>query len=399
MCREIGKNPLRTPNNRRLGLRSAAEPRAPSPEPRAQAAACGLRVHPPRRGGATAWSCGRVDRRLLASPRLQSRRARGQWGRRIPLPPRGHDRGRDGPAETGSSAARSERAAGGGGSHSAPQVEGGARAGEGSRGTAADSDPGRAGPRRSAAATRSPGARKCALDPAPAPARPPARSRWPEKKRTATSESGRRRAGATPSAPGGGGGGRPWLPNLRPGPSHRRPRAGPAASVRVPRPGSGPVDREGTSGGGGQESRAYLCADRWALCPGPGAGDRGRGRQGRHSGGGGPSGAECGRSGSRCLGRAPSGARPALPALAVEGAASSAPNWIPTLTQLRVGPLYAGTLPPLSGCPRPPARWPARPSVSLTQAHTPRAGAPRSRSHTQRCSRLSRVLYPLTRTF
>lgn len=294
------------------------------------------------------------------------------------------------------------RAAGGGaGVRRAPfRGEGGARAGEGSRGTAADSDRGRAGPRRCVAATRSPGARNVRwtrrLFP---PAGRPARSRQRQKGRTATSASGPRRQPA--SAPSGGHTQRPrrrrGLGGRGCGTCGPDPATVPAA--QAPRLGRARRAGRGPGAAGSRGSRAYLCADRGALCPGPGDDDRRRGRQGRHSGGGSPCGAEGGRSGSRCLGRAPSGARSALPALAVEGAASSAPDWIPSLTQLRVGPLHAGTLPPLAGCPRPLARGPARPSVSLTQAHTPRAGAPRSRSHTQRCSRLSRVLYPLTRTF
>lgn len=78
-------------------------------------------------------------------------------------------KGRGFPRTRGPRAGRRSRArrcrrrrlgAGGGGSPSAGRVEGDSRAGEGRRGTAADSDPGRAGPRRSAAATRSPRARE-----------------------------------------------------------------------------------------------------------------------------------------------------------------------------------------------------------------------------------------------
>lgn len=122
------------------------------------------------------------DRSVPFTPRLQSQRVCGHWGPLHPAP--GGAEGRGATVESGMVpprraaprlAARGRRMAGGGGSHSALQVAGGARAGEGSRRTAADSDPGRAGPRRSAAATRSPGARKCELSPAPPPARPPAR--------------------------------------------------------------------------------------------------------------------------------------------------------------------------------------------------------------------------------
>lgn len=110
---------------------------------------------------------------------------------------------------------------------------------DGRRETAAagDSDPGRAGPRRSAAATRSLGERHCASQPAPPPACPrrPEEGRRPSRPVRATSPP-RRRARATPSAPGGGGG---WAaraaecsaqPSLRPG------RAGPAASARALHP-------------------------------------------------------------------------------------------------------------------------------------------------------------------
>lgn len=140
-----------------------------------------------------------------------------------------------------------------------------------------------------------------------------------------------------------------------------------------------------------------------SLCRAPaapsraGAGAPGRGRQGRRRGGGGPCGSEGGPSGSRCLGRAPSGARPALPALAAEGAASSAPGLDSFTDTTPARSPHAGTFPPLAGCPRPAVRPPS-PRCHSPGAHT-LAGAPRSRSHTQRCSRLSRVLYPLTRTF
>lgn len=264
----------------------------------------------------------------------------------------------------------------------------GRSAGDGRPGTAADSDPERAGPRRSAAATSSPRARKGAADPAPPPpARPPARSRRPEKGRTATSASGRRRrrrAGATPSAPRGGGG---WAARAAERATQTEPPSRPRRPRRVrPSPGS----LLGPGGRGGDSRRRRPGVPSLPLCRPPGTlsrtGDRdrgrGRGRGGRYSGGGGPCCAEGGPNRSRCLGRAPSGACPAQPALAAEGAACSAPDWIPSLAQLRVGRLHAGTLPPLAGCPRPLARRPARPSVSLTQAHTPRAGAPLSaRTH------------------
>lgn len=88
-----------------------------NPEPRPPPADSGS--HPPRRGCATASSRGRVARLSLPSSRLQSRRVRRHWGPLHPAPGGargrpGHDRARDGPAEAGSSAALSERAAGGG---------------------------------------------------------------------------------------------------------------------------------------------------------------------------------------------------------------------------------------------------------------------------------------------
>ncbi|KAF3824247.1 hypothetical protein GH733_008532 [Mirounga leonina] len=160
-------------------------------------------------------------------------------GHRIPLPPGAGTRLRAGWSRPRRAAPRFRaREAGGSGSHSVPRVEGGARTGEGRRGTAADSDPGRAGPRLSAAATRSPQARKCAPDSAPPPTRPLFCSRRPEKGRTVPSASSPRRQPA--SAPSGGhtqrpgeaaGAGRLRLRNARPGPSLRPGRPGPAASA------------------------------------------------------------------------------------------------------------------------------------------------------------------------
>ncbi|XP_077874602.1 uncharacterized protein LOC144365726 [Ictidomys tridecemlineatus] len=99
------------------------------------------------------------------------------------------------------------------------------------------------------------------------------------------------------------------------------------------------------------------------------------------------------------LGRAPSRARPALPALAAESAAGSAPGLDSFTDTTPTRPAPRRDTPAPRRLP-PPAGPPASPPLSVThQAHTPRAGAPRSCSHTQRCSRLSRVLYPLTRTF
>ncbi|XP_049568146.1 translation initiation factor IF-2-like [Orcinus orca] len=125
-------------------------------------------------------------------------------------------------------------------------------------------------------------------------------------------------------------------------------------------------------GGGGRGSRAYLCAKRRPLRPGPGNGDRGRGRRWRRGGGGGPCGAEGGRSRSRCLGRAPSGARPAQPALAAEGAAGSAPG-LDSFTDTTPGrPAPRRDTPAPRRLP-PPAGRPASPPLGVTHpgAHTP----------------------------
>lgn len=204
----------------------------------------------------------------------------------------------------------SDRAAGGGGSPSVQRMEGGARAGEGRRGTATDSDPGRAGPRRSAAATRPPGARECARDPAPSPARPPARllaragprkegRRPPCPVRAACPR--RHRAGATPSAWGGGG---DWAAQA----ADRAAEAEPPSRPRRPRgvrlnpesrPGPGRrAGREGVPGGGGLGCRAYLCAEGQPLRPGQGNGDQGRSRPGRRGGGGCPAARRAGGAGA-----------------------------------------------------------------------------------------------------
>lgn len=231
-------------NNRRLELSSLQ-----NPEPRPPPADSGS--HPPRRGCATATSRGR-------HPACNRGEFAGTGGRCIPLPgtPGGARativRGMVPPRRAALRlAAIGRRAAGGYGSHSALQVEGGAYAGEGSRGTTADSDPGRAGPRRSAAATRLPGARKSELN----------RHLLPPARRLACAgqrKEGRRpprqvgaERGPHPATREAAEAGRPGLRNLRPGPSHCGGHAGPTASVRVPRTGSGPAGGEGTSGGGG----------------------------------------------------------------------------------------------------------------------------------------------------
>lgn len=181
-------------------------------------------------------------------------------------------------------AARSRSAAAGGDrSPSARRVEGGARVGEGRRGTAADSDPGRAGPRRSAAATRSPWARECAPHPAPPPARRLACQCRPEKGRTATSASGPR--GQPASAPSGGHTQRPGRRRGL-GDSGCGSRGPGSATVPVaqapPRPGPSPAGGRGV--GPGRRRRPEIPG--LPLCRAPaspsrtGDGDRRRGCRG-----------------------------------------------------------------------------------------------------------------------
>lgn len=203
----------------------------------------------------------------------------------------------------------------------------------------------------------------------------------------------RRRARATPSTAGGGGGWAARTAERAAEPSLHPRRAGPAASARAPRPGG----RRGGPGRRRPPLLAYLNAERRPLCPGSGPGTGGA------VAGGGAVAVALQRGGRAerepLLGRAPSRSRPALPALAAESAAGSVPgldsftDTTPTRPAPRRDTPAPRRLPPPAG-PR------ASPPLSVThQAHTPRAGAPRSCSHTQRCSRLSRVLYPLTRTF
>lgn len=299
-------------------------------------------------------------------------------GHRIPLPPGAGTRSRAGWSRLKRAAPRLRaRAAGGSRSHSAPRVEGGARTGEGRRGTAADSDPGRAGPRLSAAATRSPQARKCAPDPAPPPTRPLFRSRRPEKGRTVTSASGPCRQPA--SAPSGGHTQRPGRRRGLGGPGcgTRGPgRASVPAAQAPPRPPQPRIPARARRAGRGSRAAAAgspgLTSVRSAGRSVPG---RGTATGGAVAGGGAaaaaaPAARRAGRAGAaawaarrpelaRCCRRLRRRAQPARP-----------PDWIPSLTQLRVGPLHAGTLPPLTGCPRPPAGQPA------PQCHSPRRTHP-----------------------
>lgn len=275
-------------------------------------------------------------------------------------------------ARSRSAAARGDR------SPSARRVEGGARVREGRRETAADSDPGRAGPRRSAATTRSPWARECAPHPAPPPARRLARQCRPEKGRTATSASGP--LGQPASAPSGGHTQRPGRRRGL-GDSGCGSRGPGSATVppaqALPRPGPSPAGgRAGgewvPGGGGGRRSWAYLCAERRPLRPGPGTGIGGTvAGEGRRGCGGGPCGAEGGRSRSRCLGRAPSGASPALPALAAEGAAGSAPG-LDSFTDTTPGRPAPRRDTPAPRRLLPPAGQPASPPLGVTHpgAHT-----------------------------
>lgn len=174
-------------------------------------------------------------------------------------------------ARSRSAAARGDR------SPSARRVEGGARVREGRRETAADSDPGRAGPRRSAATTRSPWARECAPHPAPPPARRLARQCRPEKGRTATSASGP--LGQPASAPSGGHTQRPGRRRGLgdSGCGSRGPGSATVPAAQAP-PRPGPSPAGGRAGNGSREAAA---AGDPGLTSVPSAGlsvpDRGRG--------------------------------------------------------------------------------------------------------------------------
>lgn len=166
------------------------------------------------------------------------------------------------------------------------------------------------------------------------------------------------------------GAGRLRLRIARPGLSYRPGCAGPAASR--PEPGGRAGGEWVPGGGGGRRSWAYLCAERRPLRPGPGTGIGGTvAGEGRRGCGGGPCGAEGGRSRSRCLGRAPSGASPALPALAAEGAAGSAPG-LDSFTDTTPGRPAPRRDTPAPRRLLPPAGQPASPPLGVTHpgAHT-----------------------------
>lgn len=171
---------------------------------------------------------------------------------------------------------------------------------------------GATGPRRSTAATHSPRELKRAADLEPPPSRQPADRIAPARER----KDGDLRVRSAPPAGVGTelghtqrprrqrGAGRPRLPNLRPGLSQRPSSSGPVASVRVPGPYSAPEGGKGIPGGGGQGSELTSVPIARHSVPGRGPGSGARSLRGRHSGGGGPSGAEGGLRRSRCLGRA-----------------------------------------------------------------------------------------------
>lgn len=348
-----------------------------------------LRVRPLRRGSATASSRGRVARHLLLSRRGQLRRLCRHRGSPHPAPawrPRGA--GFPGPAAPGPGGDQGRDAAGGGGL----EREGvGLRAPGGWKGTLARGRAGE-GPRpiqirggRVHVGARRPHARpgraNCAAPGAssrqPASSPVPARERKDGDLRVRSARPARFGAerGTTPSAPGGGWG---WAAQAADGAAQAQPPSRPRRPRRV-RP--SPASRPGPGGLAGRGSRAAAAAGdpgltsvpkRRPLRPGPGNRDRGRGRRWRRGGGGGPCGAEGGRSRSRCLGRAPSGARPAQPALAAEGAAGSAPG-LDSFTDTTPGrPAPRRDTPAPRRLP-PPAGRPASPPLGVTHpgAHTP----------------------------